>query len=55
MRQSWAVPALIAFQLGVSVGVLAGRMLWRAPDPPAGRFERLLREMEATPRLEWQQ
>jgi len=55
MRQSRAVLALIAFQLGLSVGFLAGRTLWRAPEPPAGHFERLLREMEAMPRLEWQQ
>jgi hypothetical protein len=55
MRQPRAVLALIAFQLGLSVGLVAGRTLWRAPDPPAGHLERLLRETEAIPRLEWQQ
>jgi hypothetical protein len=55
MRESWAVPVLIAFHLGVSVGLLAGRTLDRVPDPPVDHLERLLREIEKTPRLEWQQ
>ena len=55
MRESWAVPVLIAFHLGISIGLLAGRTLWRVSDPPAGSLERLLWEIEKTPRLEWQQ
>ena len=48
----WVVGLIIAFHLGIGIGVFAAKWLTRAPD---SRVCISLEELLRTPRLEWQQ
>ena len=51
----WVVGVILAFHLGIGIGVFATKWLSRVPDLKQACIQAIGEELRRTPRLEWQQ